>query len=70
MTIVRSKRRVVTFAGALLATGIAFPSIAQAAFPEKPIKLVVGFRAGGGTDTLATALAKEMETILGQPVVK
>ena len=53
-----------------MATGIAFPSIAQAAFPEKPIKLVVGFRAGGGTDTLATALAKEMETILGQPVVK
>ena len=70
MSIVRSKRRVVTFAAALLATGIAFPSIAQAAFPEKPIKLVVGFRAGGGTDTLATALAKEMETILGQPVVK
>tara|TARA_B100000676_G_scaffold228202_1_gene226326 strand:+ start:80 stop:1042 length:963 start_codon:yes stop_codon:yes gene_type:complete len=70
MTFVRSKRKVVTFAAALLATGIAFPSIAQAAFPEKPIKLVVGFRAGGGTDTLATALAKEMETILGQPVVK
>lgn len=45
-------------------------SAALAAFPEKPIKLVVGFRAGGGTDALATALSKEMEAVLGQPVVK
>jgi tripartite-type tricarboxylate transporter receptor subunit TctC len=45
-------------------------SAALAAFPEKPIKLVVGFRAGGGTDALATALSKEMEGVLGQPVVK
>ena len=43
---------------------------ALAEFPEKPIKLVVGFRAGGGTDALATALSKEMEAVLGQPVVK
>ncbi len=43
---------------------------AFAEFPEKPIKLIVGFRAGGSTDALATALAKEMEAVLGQPVVK
>lgn len=57
----------------LAATFVAFlmtTSAALAEFPEKPIKLVVGFRAGGGTDALATALAKEMEAILGQPVVK
>lgn len=52
---------------ALLAFG-AVPAFA--AFPEKPIKMIVGFRAGGSTDALATALAKEMEAILGQPVVK
>jgi tripartite-type tricarboxylate transporter receptor subunit TctC len=46
------------------------PLPANAAFPEKPIKLIVGFRAGGGTDTLATALIRGMEKILGQPVVK
>jgi len=44
------------------------PALAE--FPEKPIKLIVGFRAGGSTDALATALAKEMEAVLGQPVVK
>lgn len=45
--------------------------VAHAAdFPDKPIKLMVGFRPGGGTDTLATVLAKEMEKVLGKPVVK
>jgi tripartite-type tricarboxylate transporter receptor subunit TctC len=53
-----------------LAAMLAIPTAALAAFPEKPIKLVVGFRAGGGTDSLATALSKEMEAVLGQPVVK
>jgi tripartite-type tricarboxylate transporter receptor subunit TctC len=65
-----------TMRGSLLAATAALtalallPSAAIAEFPEKPIKLVVGFRAGGGTDALATALAKEMEALLGQPVVK
>jgi len=52
---------------AVMAFGAA-PAFAE--FPEKPIKLIVGFRAGGSTDALATALAKEMEAVLGQPVVK
>lgn len=67
MTIMKNsfKLLLATFAALLMGT-----SAALAEFPEKPIKLVVGFRAGGGTDALATALAKEMETILGQPVVK
>ena len=64
------KRKALTLAAAFMAAGLSAPMAVQAAFPEKPIKLVVGFRAGGGTDTLATALAKEMEPILGQPVVK
>lgn len=51
----------------LMAFGAA-PAFAE--FPEKPIKMIVGFRAGGSTDTLATALAKKMEEVLGQPVVK
>jgi tripartite-type tricarboxylate transporter receptor subunit TctC len=43
---------------------------ALAAYPEKPIKLVVGFRAGGASDAIATIMAKDMEMILGEPVVK
>lgn len=53
-----------------IAVSLFASSAALAAFPEKPIKLVVGFRAGGGTDALATALSKEMEAVLGQPIVK
>ncbi len=60
-----------TLATALTATtlfSIAEPALA--AYPEKPIKLIVGFRAGGASDAIATVLAKDMETTLGQPVVK
>ena len=54
-----------------VAAVLAFGALpARAEYPDKPIKLIVGFRAGGSTDTLATALSKEMEAVLGQPVVK
>jgi tripartite-type tricarboxylate transporter receptor subunit TctC len=42
---------------------------AKAEYPEKPITLLVGFRAGGRIDSLARVLGKEMSTDLGQPVV-
>ncbi|MEM7299481.1 MAG: tripartite tricarboxylate transporter substrate binding protein [Pseudomonadota bacterium] len=39
-------------------------------FPERPVDLVVGFKAGGGTDTYARALASVAEKHLGgQPIV-
>lgn len=46
-------------------------TLAQAGeFPERPIDLVVGFKAGGGTDTYARALASVAESHLGgQPIV-
>ncbi|MCL6285599.1 tripartite tricarboxylate transporter substrate binding protein [Ruegeria sp. 2012CJ41-6] len=39
-------------------------------FPEKPVTLMIGFRAGGGMDTTASILIPEIEKALGQPVVK
>ena len=38
-------------------------------YPEKPIRLVVGFAAGGGTDTTARIMAPKMSEVLGQQVV-
>ena len=50
---------------ALLAGGTA----AQAAWPERPIKLVTGFTAGGGADGVARAVGEALGRKLGQPVV-
>jgi tripartite-type tricarboxylate transporter receptor subunit TctC len=38
-------------------------------FPTRPIRLVVPFPAGGGTDVVARALVPKMSEILGQPIV-
>src|SRR5690554_1429605 len=42
---------------------------AMAAYPDKPIRLVVGFSAGGTTDVVARVVGKEVGEALGQPVV-
>ena len=38
-------------------------------YPTKPIKLVVGFPAGGATDTTARLIAQRMQAALGQTIV-
>ncbi len=52
---------------ALLATVL--PTIATAAFPEKPIRLIIGFPAGGPLDGHARLLAERLQQSLGQPIV-
>ncbi len=58
-------------ANALVLSCTLAPSAAQAAtdFPSKPVKIVVGFSAGGTTDVLARLLANEMPKTLNQPVI-
>ncbi len=54
-------------AAATACTGTA--AWAQAAYPNKPIKVIVPFAAGGATDVLARVLAEKMAVGLGQPMV-
>lgn len=52
----------------LLTVGVG-PASAQANFPEKPVRIVVPFPPGGGTDLVVRALAAGMATELNQSVI-
>ncbi|MDO5725449.1 MAG: tripartite tricarboxylate transporter substrate binding protein [Tissierellia bacterium] len=41
----------------------------EADYPNKPIEVIVAYKAGGGTDVGARILAAEAEKVIGQPVV-
>src|SRR3981189_1036398 len=51
---------VATFLAVLSAVGAAHP------YPSKPVKVIVGFAAGGPTDVIARVMAQDMSASLGQ----
>jgi tripartite-type tricarboxylate transporter receptor subunit TctC len=53
---------------AAIAAAAAIPAGA-ADFPTKPVRLVIGFAPGGGTDTTARALATKLTPAFGQQVI-
>src|SRR6476619_7848431 len=53
---------------ALAAASLLGAQHAQAAFPERPITLIVPWAAGGGTDAVARQIAMMLERDLKQPV--
>jgi tripartite-type tricarboxylate transporter receptor subunit TctC len=58
-----------TVALALALSAVAGFAAAQSNYPSKPIRLVVSFPPGAGTDTIARLIGHDVQAILGQPVV-
>src|SRR5215510_2610289 len=54
---------------AALALAIVAQPLAAQDWPRQPIRIVVGFGAGGGTDIAARIVAQPISELLGQPVV-
>jgi tripartite-type tricarboxylate transporter receptor subunit TctC len=55
--------------GALCLAGVADGSAQDKDYPTKPVRIVVPYAAGGGTDALARFLANGLEKRLGQPFI-
>jgi tripartite-type tricarboxylate transporter receptor subunit TctC len=55
--------------GAAMAAGLALAPWAQAAYPDKPIQIIISFPPAGATDALARAVGQRLAMDLGQSVV-
>jgi tripartite-type tricarboxylate transporter receptor subunit TctC len=62
-----SRRQALTLLAA--ATALPLAARAQAGYPNKPVKVVVGYSAGGAVDAVARTLGQALSTGLGQPFV-
>lgn len=48
---------------------LAAPGVAHAAYPDKPIRMVVPYPPGGATDVIGRVMAQRLSVVLGQQVV-
>ena len=53
----------------LSAAGLSGAPAAAQSYPTKPIRMIIGFAAGGPTDVIGRILAQDMSATLGQPVI-
>lgn len=65
----RLSRRTFSLSAAAFAASVAAPSLAQSAWPNKPIRIIVPYTPGGFTDQMARLLQVGLQQRLGQPVI-
>ena len=64
------KKHVPILTALVLATCMPLASVAQSSnYPNKPIKIIVGFTPGGSTDSVGRQIANSFSKILGQSVI-
>jgi len=59
----------IRFCLAMIAAAFAAAAVSQDSYPSKPVRIVVGYSAGGGNDIIVRVMQPEMQKGLGQPVV-
>ncbi len=64
-----TRRNALIALGSLAAAAGTGGARAQAAYPSKPLRMILGFPAGGPTDNIARLLGIKLGELLGQPVV-
>jgi tripartite-type tricarboxylate transporter receptor subunit TctC len=66
----RDRRKLrILIAGAMLMLGAQYVCAAEPVYPTRPIRMIVPFVAGGGTDLLARLIAPRLGDALGQQIV-
>lgn len=62
-------RRSLVLGGSAAVLGVATSALAQADYPNKAIRIVVGFAAGGGNDIFARLVGQKLQELIGQTVI-
>jgi tripartite-type tricarboxylate transporter receptor subunit TctC len=64
-----TRRTFVVTAASVAAAGRLSPAFGQAGYPDHPIRIIVGYAAGGGVDIVARLLGEPMRAEFGQTVI-
>ena len=63
------QRRFFIGASGALASSLAAPTLRAQDWPAAPVRILVGFPPGGGTDALARVVAQKLTAMWGQQVI-
>lgn len=67
---IRSNRRKATLLALACGAALLAPALhAQTAYPDKPVRFIVPYPPGGGTDVIARIVQQRFQAALGQPIV-